>query len=227
MKKRVFMSSIRILFTALIVAVVLAAQGKPAVPAQAPKKIIACVGNSITYGVLLDDREVNAYPSVLQRLLGQDYQVVNLGKPGAHLMKGSYTKSPEYHKLFTLHPDIIIVKLGTNDSRNDFKMTKEDMAKTFYTDYCQMVDSMKTLTPNIWLCVPTYPFGGKWKARNHTLKTILRPVIKRVAKNKGLKVIDLYKKIDRKASFYKPDGIHLTEEGYDAMARYIFKAIQK
>ncbi|MGV8094173.1 MAG: GDSL-type esterase/lipase family protein [Mangrovibacterium sp.] len=217
----------RILFTALILMVALAVQGKSAVPAQAPRKIVACIGNSITYGVLLNDREKNAYPSVLQQLLGENYQVVNLGKPGAHLMRGSYVKSPEYRKLFTIHPDIIIVKLGTNDSRNDFKMTKEEMGRTFYTDYCQLVDSLKTLTSNICLCVPVYPFGEKWKARNNTLKKIIRPVIKQVAKDKGLKVIDLYKKIDRKASFYKPDGIHPTEEGYEAIAQHIFKVLQK
>ncbi len=43
----------------------------------AQKKIkVACVGNSITYGYTLTDRETNAYPAKLQKMLGDDYVVV-------------------------------------------------------------------------------------------------------------------------------------------------------
>ena len=31
---------------------------------------VACVGNSITYGYLLENRERDAYPSVLQKKIG-------------------------------------------------------------------------------------------------------------------------------------------------------------
>jgi lysophospholipase L1-like esterase len=57
----------------------LAFQGKPAAATQMPKKMVACIGNSIISGVLLDNGETNAYPSVLQRFLGESCQVVNLG----------------------------------------------------------------------------------------------------------------------------------------------------
>ena len=38
---------------------------------------VACVGNSITYGYLLENRERDAYPAVLQRALGKPYVVGN------------------------------------------------------------------------------------------------------------------------------------------------------
>ena len=37
--------------------------------ARDPVKV-ACVGNSVTYGYLIENREVNSYPAQLQRLLG-------------------------------------------------------------------------------------------------------------------------------------------------------------
>ncbi len=55
------MKKILILFVSLCFCVTLFAQ----------KKIkVACVGNSITYGYTLPDRETNAYPAKLQKMLG-------------------------------------------------------------------------------------------------------------------------------------------------------------
>ncbi len=69
---------------------------------QAAEKIkVACVGNSITYGYTLDNRERDAYPSQLQRLLGDSYIVGNFGKSGATLLeKGHrpYVKQEEYQQ---------------------------------------------------------------------------------------------------------------------------------
>ena len=48
---------------------------------------VACVGNSITYGTGIANRERDAYPSQLQRLLGKNFVVGNFGKPGATLLR--------------------------------------------------------------------------------------------------------------------------------------------
>lgn len=86
------MKKILILFVSLCFCVTLFAQ----------KKIkVACVGNSITYGYTLPDRETNAYPAKLQKMLGDDYVVGNFGKSGATLLnKGHrpYMQQEEYHK---------------------------------------------------------------------------------------------------------------------------------
>ena len=47
---------------------------------------VACVGNSVTYGYALPDREQNAYPAQLQRLLGERYEVRNFGHSGSTLL---------------------------------------------------------------------------------------------------------------------------------------------
>ena len=57
-----------------------------AVFAHRPVKV-ACVGNSITYGYGIADRETNSYPAQLQRMLGDGSLVGNFGKSGATLLR--------------------------------------------------------------------------------------------------------------------------------------------
>ena len=53
-----------------------------AMPQFAQEKIkVACVGNSITYGIGVANPEVNAYPVKLQGMLGDKYEVGNFGMP--------------------------------------------------------------------------------------------------------------------------------------------------
>lgn len=44
---------------------------------------VACVGNSITYGAGISNREKNSYPAQLQYYLGEGYEVRNFGSNGA------------------------------------------------------------------------------------------------------------------------------------------------
>ena len=48
---------------------------------------VACVGDSITFGAGVAQREVNCYPVVLNKLLGDKYQVKNFGVSGSTLLK--------------------------------------------------------------------------------------------------------------------------------------------
>ena len=54
---------------------------------QAQKIKVACVGNSVTYGHGIENREKNSYPAQLQRMLGNEYEVANFGKSGATLLR--------------------------------------------------------------------------------------------------------------------------------------------
>ncbi len=45
-----------------------------------PDKIrVACIGNSVTYGNGISDSEKDSYPSLLQKMLGEKYEVRNFG----------------------------------------------------------------------------------------------------------------------------------------------------
>ena len=44
---------------------------------------VACVGDSITFGAGIEDREKKCYPAQLQELLGPRFEVRNFGRSGA------------------------------------------------------------------------------------------------------------------------------------------------
>lgn len=48
---------------------------------------VACVGNSITFGAGIKERSINSYPSQLQELLGDSYEVGTFGFSGATMLK--------------------------------------------------------------------------------------------------------------------------------------------
>lgn len=80
---------------------------------------IACIGNSVTYGFGLHDRETECYPSQLQKILGSNFVVANFGMNGATLLsKGHrpYIQSEAYRKALAYKPDIVVIDLGWNDT---------------------------------------------------------------------------------------------------------------
>ena len=97
------------------------------------KIIVSCVGDSITFGAAIKDRGKNSYPSQLQELLGDDYKVNNFGVNGATLLKRGdkpYWKLEAYKKALGSNPDIVIIKLGTNDTKPHNWKHKKDTRLT-------------------------------------------------------------------------------------------------
>ena len=82
---------------------------------QDQKTRIACIGNSITYGSTVINREKNAYPVQLQAMLGDEFDVKNFGVSGATLLKKGnkpYWKESAYNDALAFKPNIIFIKLG-------------------------------------------------------------------------------------------------------------------
>lgn len=80
---------------------------------------VACVGDSITFGTKIEDRMHRSYPAQLGVLLGEGYEVKNFGRPGATLLQHGhrpYIKTKAFRAALAFEPEIVIIKLGTNDS---------------------------------------------------------------------------------------------------------------
>ena len=78
---------------------------------------VACVGNSITFGAGIANRDRDSYPSVLGQMLGRGYEVRNFGfSARTMLMKGDhpYMKEQMFQDALKYNPDIVVIKLGTN-----------------------------------------------------------------------------------------------------------------
>ena len=102
----------------------------PAIADDGPVKV-ACVGDSITFGAGVENRAVNAYPQVLDRLLGERARVANFGRSGATLLKQGdypYWEREQFTQATEFQPGIVIIKLGTNDSKpQNWKISKQKM----------------------------------------------------------------------------------------------------
>ncbi len=80
---------------------------------------VACVGDSITAGVGAD--RAWDYPSQLGRMLGDAYTVRNFGVSGATLLRHGdrpYEKQGAFKAAIAFKPDIVILMLGTNDTKS-------------------------------------------------------------------------------------------------------------
>ncbi|NNG11355.1 MAG: SGNH/GDSL hydrolase family protein, partial [Arenibacter sp.] len=192
--------------------------------AQETKKIkVACIGNSITFGYGIKDRLKNAYPEQLARMLGEEYEVKNFGISGRTLLsKGNmpYIETQAYKNALAYNPDIVIIKLGTNDSKDFNWVYKDD----FEADYLKLLESFQKLDskPSIYPClaVPVYKKGRKISAEVVTNE--VNPRIREIAKEQGLKLIDLYTPMLGKGKMF-PDAIHPNGEGAGEIAKIIYE----
>lgn len=188
------------------------------------RKRIACVGNSITYGYLTNSIN-ETYPYKLQKKLGDEYEVRNFGVPGAAVQFDkltTYLKTQQYKEVKSFKPDIIILKLGTNDSRYDEWTNK----RFFYDDYIRLIWRLKNITKEIYLCYPIPPYGPKWKERDYITKNRVIKLIRKISKKEKLPIIDLYHINIKNEENYYPDGIHPTEKGYDIITEKIYSIIK-
>ncbi|MCD7964104.1 MAG: GDSL-type esterase/lipase family protein [Rikenellaceae bacterium] len=155
---------------------------------------VACVGNSITAGSGVENRATQSYPAVLQQLLGERYEVVNFGLGGRTLLYNGdrpYVNEKRFQESLEFNPDIVIIKLGTNDSKvknwNDHGVEFEGDLRNFIDRYSALESS-----PEIYLCFPIWAARGSFYIQESVIASEIIPIISRVAAEKGVKVIDLH-----------------------------------
>ncbi len=186
-----------------------------------PKQVkIACVGDSITEGVGTKVQSQSSYPVILNSLVDENSTVLNCGRSAATMMKEGnlpYWNCMEFYDIFAYQPDKIIIKLGTNDSK-DYQW---DAAK-YEADYQAMIDTFNTIPtkPEIYVCIPVPAFEKRWEINDTTINEQVIPIIKKIAIKNNLKVIDLNTGFIGKGEYF-PDGIHPNEEGAKMMAKMV------
>ncbi len=191
---------------------------------QQPVKV-ACIGNSITWGAGIKDRIRDSYPAQLARLLGSGYKVRNYGYSGRTLLdKGDhpYMKEEKFFNAVNWQPDIVIIKLGTNDSKPQNWKYKGDFEK----DYDKLITAFDTLPshPKIYLVLPVPAFEVRWGINDEIIKNEVISMTRRVAARHDLEVIDLYTPFVGKAALF-PDAIHPGAEGSGEMAEIVYESL--
>ena len=196
-------------------------------PAEEQKIHVACVGDSITYGAGVEKREVNNYPVVLGKLLGDKYETKNFGVSGATLLRNGdnpYWKQGAFKSASDYQPQIVVIKLGTNDSKPQNWKHKDEFAK----DLGDMVDQFAKLpsTPKIYLCLPAPAYAVQWGINEEIIKDQVIPIIQQVAKEKNLSTIDIHTALAGHPELF-PDKIHPNAAGAALLAKAVAEAISK
>lgn len=195
-----------------------------ALDAKPPVKV-ACVGNSVTYGYLLPDREENCYPAQLQRLLGEGYDVHNFGRSGATLLRRGhrpYHQMEECQEALRFAGDKVIIHLGLNDTDpRDWPNYRDDFVK----DYLQLIDAFRAANPKceVWICrmTPIFHPHPRFKSGTRDWFWQIQAKIEEVARLSGAGLIDLHPALYDRPDLF-PDALHPTAEGAGLLARKVY-----
>lgn len=200
---------------------------------------VACIGNSITDGFGIDMATQHGYPAQLQRLLGSGYWVKNFGVTSRTMLnKGDfpYMNEQAWRDALAFRPDIVIVKLGTNDSKPE----NWQHGDAFEQDLQQMVFALRpdlealkgkkakknkkntqAAKPKIYLCTPIPAFKPTWNINDSVIVNGIAPIINKVAQQYQLPVIDLHTLYASDGDKMLGDGIHPNEKGARRLAEII------
>lgn len=187
---------------------------------------IACIGDSITAGAGLQNPADAAYPAVLGKLMGPAYEVRNFGVSGSTLSKDgdlSYWNTPSYIEALEFLPQVVIIALGTNDSKPQNWRFKAGFERDLYA-MVRVFEGLPSL-PTVYLCTPPPVFQDRWGINEAVVRGEIRPLIRKVAARELLPVIDLHRGfIDREEMF--PDGIHPDALGAASIAAMVESALR-
>ncbi|MBE6641287.1 MAG: hypothetical protein E7619_06845 [Ruminococcaceae bacterium] len=169
---------------------------------------IACVGDSITYGVGASNRTKTAYPAMLQTKLKEkrpdkNFVVLNYGRSRAYAINNAevdykyasaqsiaYTASPEYNSSLRSKPNIVLIMLGANDAYTVAQ--NKDAAKKYTEALEKLVNTYRGLetSPEVYLLLCTDRFDTAQRIKD--LKNVILPAIEQVAKKLECPVIDMF-----------------------------------
>eukprot|EP00123_Amoebidium_parasiticum_P006619 comp17534_c0_seq1/m.17085 comp17534_c0_seq1/g.17085 ORF comp17534_c0_seq1/g.17085 comp17534_c0_seq1/m.17085 type:complete len:290 (-) comp17534_c0_seq1:293-1162(-) len=232
---------------------------------------IACVGDSITYGngshldppiIPKNGPDRGNYPMMLQealsglvkRKMGVELKVGNFGLRGATAMKPydsqwggdraqlSYWTSAEFAAAKAFSPHLVILMLGTNDSK--LKKWDEQAREQFTADYHGLIAQLsKPKNPSLvkmWLAYPPTAHTHLFDIDDNELQSVVRPLVERIAFDLGLGTIDMRAALAAETaegesvhSFcmdgegkLKGDGVHPCARGTARMAAAAAKAVR-
>lgn len=194
---------------------------------------VACVGDSTTYGHGISGWARNNYPAKLQEMLGDSYHVQNFGKSGSTASDDGdqpYTQSAEYTSSIEYDADILVIMLGTNDSKKENWTGAID----FTNRMDSLIESYKKDNPDlrVIICTPTcafFPEGqtdGKtnFDVRPNTVAEI-KNHLRSYALSHGYELVDIYD-LTRYHSEWFGDNVHPSNDGAQAIAEAIGNKIK-
>lgn len=195
------------------------------------KKIIVCIGDSLTegdYGVKgmrgIGNVQEKGYPYFLERIL--DCEARNFGKCGYTSV--SYLKFYKEGKVRLCGADCIVVMLGTNGALDLDADTQGNK------DYHELISLLRHDAPSakIYLCTPPHVTSNPEYSNCGYAEQVEKAVkwVRAYAEREGIALIDTANApaftAENEHIMQPNDGLHFGEEGYKALAEFIAEHIK-
>jgi lysophospholipase L1-like esterase len=129
-----------------------------------------------------------------------------------------------------LHPDLIIIALGTNE------VLDHPYSDPKFTEYVDgVVQHLKTQNPKANLLISIHPDSYKKKTKRNPAVIAIRKKLIEYAEEKGLPYFDLYEASGghhsadqwKEAGLLRDDGVHFTRQGYELQGNMFYNALMK
>jgi lysophospholipase L1-like esterase len=175
---------------------------------------VACIGDSVTWGAGIVDRYNDNYPFQLRDLLGNGYAAENFGNSGkTMLLHGDdpYWNTAQYKYSQLYGPNIVLIMLGTNDSKAwNYPM----MPAEFNQDYLSMINAFRTLPthPEVYAVFPPKAYSTVYGINDGVISDAIIPKIKALAYANGVNIIDMHLATQGLSGDF-PDGVHPNAAG--------------
>lgn len=211
---------------------------------------VVCLGDSITEGFGL--REEETYPYLLQRVLGDGYEVFNAGVtahcvmdellPDGRVMGLPYVRTEKYAWALAQRGDIYVVLLGTNDAQDG--MLDDGSAidpwgnlfsrrEHFVMHYERILADIRRANPaaKIYAARPTPVLECIWpKHQQKYLDVILEKIDEAIKRNPDVAVVDLYSAFTAKGDAwlhesYQGDRLHPGPAGARLIAELVCQKV--
>jgi lysophospholipase L1-like esterase len=188
---------------------------------------IACIGNGVTYGIGVENREKNNFPQQLQYLLGVNYKVTNFGVVNAPVLKSGingYSKTAVFKSSHDFNPNIVFVELGLDE----IKSSDTAFISNFTNTLEGIVQSYANLSarPRVVLLLPLPIFlNDSSLLNNSVIKNKIIPKIQKIAFEKNLEVLDLFSMfIDKQDLFL--DKVHPSSLGGTLISKRLYELVK-
>jgi lysophospholipase L1-like esterase len=205
-------------------------------PTAALAERVACVGDSITLGTGTSGG--NSYPVVLGRLLGPGQEVKNFGSSARTMIMAPaagmpYWRAPEFGASKAYLPDVVVIMLGTNDSKT---ATWKGGSNTYEADSRALVAAYQALSskPRVFLASSPPALTARSTITDAVISGEMPPILRRVAAAAGTGFIDVNGAFHPEPSKYFGtgdgkdigDGIHPSNAGAMLIAQTVAQALK-
>lgn len=191
---------------------------------------VACIGDSITYGANIKDREAMSYPTQLSEMLGEGYIVKNFGRSGATLLYNGnrpYIQTNEFKAIKDFRPNIAYIMLGTNDSKPG---NSELLDGEYLENYNSLIDSITMISPECKIIVmtPLAAHNYEWRMGgidDEVIEKKIIPMVREIAYERDLEILDMHPMFIDYSYEMMPDSIHPSAIGATRIAKRVYEQL--